>query len=161
LQLPSASIWQIATISLWVKFPNWISWSKELKFYSDWDGSHRNMIAGCWASIIYFSTWNNWTSQNDFSVSSSLWTWWNNIILIKNWTSQEIFVNWVSIWTHTSTYNSSLPWWSNTTYIWHPSTDSDSKSAYWYVKDYIIENKARTSDEIAKYYKQTKWNYWL
>ena len=30
-----------------------------------------------------------------------------------------------------------------------------------YVWVYILENKARTAQEISEYYNQTKWNYWL
>ena len=30
-----------------------------------------------------------------------------------------------------------------------------------YVSEFIIEDKVRTAQEIADYYNQTKWNYWL
>lgn len=40
----------------------------------------------------------------------------------------------------------------------------DTGTAYqfrWYISEVIIENKARTADEILAYYNQTKGNYWL
>lgn len=30
-----------------------------------------------------------------------------------------------------------------------------------YISNVIVENKARTAQEVADYYNQTKWNYWI
>lgn len=43
---------------------------------------------------------------------------------------------------------------------WATST-SNNYQVRWYISEVIIENKARTADEILAYYNQTKGNYWL
>lgn len=43
---------------------------------------------------------------------------------------------------------------------WATST-SNNYQVRWYISEVIIENKARTADEISAYYNQTKGNYWL
>ena len=162
LQLPSMTIWQTFTISCWVKLPNWQpQWYKELDIYFDRSGSYRNLLFSCVENWFYCYNWNNATSHSAKTVSATFWTWWNNIILSKNGTSYSIYKNWVLLETFTSSYNISIPWWNNTVYIWHSSNDTAEYSEQWYIKDYIIENKARTADEISDYYNQTKWDYWI
>ena len=162
LELPSMTIWQTFTISAWLKLPNWQpTWDKEFDIYYDWSGSYRNILYRCNAWWIDCYTWNNRTSHNAKTVSVAFWTWWDNIILSKTWTSYSIYLNGNLLGTFSSAYNVSIPWWSNSINIWHVSYSTSSSSAFWYVKDYIIEDKSRTVQEVADYYNQTKSNYWL
>ena len=162
LELPSMTIWQTFTISAWLKLPNWQpTWDKEFDIYYDWSGSYRNILYRCNAWWIDCYTWYNRTSHNAKTVSVAFWTWWDNIILSKTWTSYSIYLNGNLLGTFSSAYNVSIPWWSNSINIWHVSYSTSSSSAFWYVKDYIIEDKSRTVQEVADYYNQTKSNYWL
>lgn len=161
LELPSMTIWQIATISVWIKTPNWITGNQEYKLYVDWSYNNRNMLYRFTSSSLDCWTWNNTTSQNNYGVPESPWTWWNNYILVKNWTSLTLYKNWVSIWTHTSPYNTSIPWWNNTISLPHQWTDTSEYSALGYLKDYIIEDVARTAQEVSDYYDLTKAYYWI
>lgn len=160
LELPSMTIWQTFTINVWIKLPNWQpTWDQEFNIYYDWSGSHRNILYRCSAWWIDCYTWNNSTSQNIKTVSTTFWTWWNNIILSKTWTFYSIYLNGNLLETFSSAYNVSIPWWSNTIFVWHTSSSTSQHSAFWYIKDHIIENKARTAQEIADYYNQTKASY--
>jgi hypothetical protein len=53
--------------------------------------------------------------------------------------------------------------WGTTTanmigYVWNYNTNDNLK---WYLSQFILEDKTRTAQEIADYYNQTKWNYWI
>jgi hypothetical protein len=162
LVLPSMTIWQTFTISAWIKLPNWQpTWNLELDIYREWEYSYRNIFYSCVAWWIACHTWNNGTSSNAKTVSATFWTWWNNIILSKNWTSYSIYQNGVLLETFSSAYNISIPWWSTPTNIWHDVNSTSEYSAFWYIKDHIIEDKARTAQEVADYYNSTKSNYGL
>jgi hypothetical protein len=162
ITLPSMTIWQTFTISCWVKFPDWQpTWNKSFELYYDRIYSYRNIIFQCSAWWFDCYTGNNWTSHNVKSVSASFWTWWNNIILSKSWTTYSIYKNWVLVETFTSPYNVSIPWWNNTIEIPHLSYNTEEYSAYGYLKDYIIENVAWSSQDVSDYYNLVKSKYWL
>ena len=71
-----------------------------------------------------------------------------------------IYYNWNSIGSHTYSTPNVQSW---IFYIW-PNAEAPSNTTWrmrGYVSNYIVEDKARTEQEITDYYNQTKWNYWL
>ena len=162
ISLPTMTIWQIATINLWVKTPDWLTWVKDFSLYFDRSSSYRNILFWLATSWVVWNTWNNSTTQHNFIISEKFWTGWTNMVLVKTWTTVTIYQNWTQIWTDSGWYNVTLPWWRNTVTIWHNTLmTSDTQAAVWYLKDYIIENRVWTSTEVSNYYNQTKSNYWL
>lgn len=67
------------------------------------------------------------------------------------------YVNWVSTWTWTRTINTGSTkfslWWASENPAWNAFNGSFS--------NVILEDKARTAEEVSDYYNNTKWNYWL
>lgn len=69
----------------------------------------------------------------------------------KNWPSSQRSYNTTAVWNT----------WKFT--VWCRLTSSATPWNYinWYMSNLILENVARTDQEIADYYNLTKWNYWL
>ena len=97
IELPSMTIGNVFTISVWTKVTSALSWDQEFNFYYDRNYYNRNLLFRYSASWVDWFTWNNSTSNDIWTVSTSPWTWWNNIILVKNWTSLTIYKNGSSI----------------------------------------------------------------
>lgn len=164
LQLPSMTIWNIFTISSWVKLASVPTGDQEFDIYYDWSAAYRNILYRLGTNKIDCWTGNN-GSSHDASITASLsqWTTRHNYILVKNWTSINIYKDWSTtpILSKTSSYNPSIPWWWNTVCVWHSTWWSASYSVSWYIKDYIIEKGIWSTTQISDYYNSTKSNYWL
>lgn len=144
------------------------SWTRTLNFWfkyysisgSDW------WTAVCrWSESNYsfYSLWDNWGYYYAFSWYSasadiestttlSNWTWYN-MVAIYNWSTISIYLNWVLIWSKSV----SLTTWSSNLYIWwRPSWGC---KVNWFINNVIVENRARTAQEIQRYYNLTKSLY--
>lgn len=162
ITLPSMTIWQTFTISAWMKLPNWQpTWTEEFDFYYDWSYLHFTLLYGASATGINIYPWNWGSGAQTKQISATFWTWWNNIVLSKSWTTYSVYQNWTLLETFTSSYNPSIPWWYNTVEFPHTAWHTAGYSAYWYMKDYIIENVAWSSSDVQDYYNLVKSNYWL
>ena len=99
-----------------------------------------------WWAVLQTSAYSTWTRY--------LLTW------VVASSKTERYINWVSQWT--------VSWWvarfRSEFAIWQQRWDSSTSNwrcFTWYMSDLILENKARTAQEIADYYNLTKWNYWF
>jgi hypothetical protein len=77
-------------------------------------------------------------------------------VLTREWSSWKTYRNNVLFWNATGSGSV----WYNTEVIWN-YRPWDKNPFIWYMSDFIIENKVRTTQEISDYYNQTKTNYWL
>lgn len=82
---------------------------------------------------------------------------WHNMCVVEENNTTKIYIDWTLIstqawWTVNNASEMQLWWWWN---YW------SSRSCDWYIKDYIVETVARTAQEVADYYNQTKANYGL
>lgn len=84
----------------------------------------------------------------------TVWTWYN-VVITKNWTTYSIYLNSTSLtsWTRNNFTD------TNTLYLW--TSYDTSRILNWYLDNVIIEDKARTAQEVADYYDLTKWDYWI
>ena len=161
----TANTWTEQTMSFWLYqnvMPNGTSrWHFEFEkqnIYSFYFLSRSNNI--------YRYEWNGdaW-STIDVSISGGdIWNWvYFTLVNSSSW--KYIYKNWTLIW---SGNWSSTPRWSRQdpssweSYIlcsrdWPLAWTSTN----WGLRELIFENKVRTAQEIADYYNQTKWNYWL
>lgn len=75
------------------------------------------------------------------------------ITLKENWDA-KVYLNWQLEWTTAITTFGSLTsqFWQN---IW-AGRNNNSQFWRWMIKDFIIENKVRTADEVLNYYNSTK-----
>ena len=95
--------------------------------------------------------WNLWTT------TLTSWTKYLAALTMKeNWQA-ILYLNWnvettINIWTF-QTYSFQHWQYIGTWRMW----SSDSSFWRWMIKDFIIENRERTAQEISNYYNQTKW----
>lgn len=105
---------------------------------------------------------NNWSSyfigrNNTNFPTANIW---HNEIGIYNNGTLSFFFDGTLIWTRTWTIQSTTDCILEIgRCVWSSST-IDSYYQWW-MSEIIIENKARTAQEIADYYNQTKGNYWI
>lgn len=140
-------------------------WSKVNSSSNVWIMFDLRNNNGNWQGFLLWRCYNNTigfyqqkSSSSDQSYSESLtsdWTYW---CVRWDWSTWTIYKNWnqaynVSISNSIDTSASYL--WIGCRYYTH--TDK----YHWYISNVIVENKARTAQEISDYYNQTKWNYWL
>ena len=86
----------------------------------------------------------------------SAWIWYN-VVATQEWSTVKAYLNWEYIGESTTRPSQIPTWWS----LWAVHISSHSDKYIWYISNAILENKARTAQEISDYYNQTKSNYWL
>lgn len=114
--------------------------------------------------MYYNNSWNLYVRQATASLN---WTWllvwnfgyntWNNVVFTKTWTTITVYAN----GTQTNQFNYYSWGEVNNTYLgiwWWTSSQRNFSGT---IKDFIVENKTRTADEVSKYYNWTKSNYGL
>ncbi len=151
------------TISLWcyldnssIPSGNYIDWT----LWRYWTAGYNNMRALAW-----FTGWINGNVISQYWTNSSrLWDTktqaWTNIIVTYSSSTFTLYQDGVSKWTWS--YNISTSW--NTLRIWWLTAWASGSYIYawkWWIRDFIIEDKARTADEISTYYNKSKSDYWL
>ena len=131
----------------------WFKASITSSWYYWWDlyynASWANTLRIEFLKYRYSNVW-----QQSYSVGSS--TSWHHICLVNDLSNMwYIYVDWVLAISH------SISWFSlsgNPVYV---AGDGDNNNNPIYAWDIIMEDKARTAQEITDYYNQTKANYWL
>lgn len=109
------------------------------------NGTIRWYIASNSASFVYTPVVS--TSQRYYLTMTQ---WDGTLSIYLNWVfSQSTPCNWTSAWESSNNYFGIAPQ--------YPS----NASILWYVSNVIVEDKARTAQEVSDYYNQTKWKYWL
>lgn len=81
---------------------------------------------------------------------------WYNLASTFDWSSLKLYINWqlAASVACTSSYN-----FSNPRLILSRQYASSTSYFYWFVSKFIMENKARTAQEIEDYFDLTKWTY--
>lgn len=146
------------TISLWV----YISWtSLNWTFIHIWNNTG---VPDNWYTLWVWNTttwnvWNNliwlcnWVAWMNFNIP--IWTWREHVLMTRNSGTWYWYVNWkVSATTFTTTPNTP----TNNTMIWR---DIDITPSFfnWLIDEVIIENVARTAEQVKKYYTYTQWRF--
>ena len=119
------------------------------------------------ASFWFAADWSRFPTwkflENNFWIYNNWWeainwqnlTFPNLLVAVKSWTSVTLYI-WDTI-NATWTINKSIPTNTNWIYIWWYGNNNETMKVW----NLIVENKARTAQEVANYYNQTKSNYWL
>ena len=142
------------TFSLWQQ-PLYMPSHDDMRWI-DLTESSTNRLISLWRT--WWEVWHWWGSNFEQfwdTFNYSINTRYYMTYTIKSWVI-NVYKNWELIWTKSwvSWHTCALRFWQE----WNMWAD---RHWYWYMKDIIIENKARTAQEIAEYYNQTKSNYWL
>lgn len=85
-------------------------------------------------------------------------SWWQMLAFVKDWTDISIYIN--DEQPFTATWNSNS---NNLTIfeIWGRNDVYSYQWWAWWLSNVILENKARTAQEVSDYYNQTKALYWI
>ena len=156
------------TINVYIKRSwDWtISWNVWTQIFVLW-----NIWSSWWC---FWTAINNWSSEVEYKNMYKNYTRWNDknssytntlnvwrmITVINNGWNIKMYENWVLINNNSISFNIN----STNFTIWSfPSTTGswDYQSFYWYMSEFIVENKVRTLSEIQAYYNKTKSKYWL
>lgn len=140
------------TISVWANAQASSSWMA-IYWYGN-NSTHKRCVAyrttsSWWA--IYFSHYND-----DIVTSVAMNTnKWYLLTYTYDGTTAKWYINWALAWSvsislNTASSNLVISWWG-----------AGNETFTGYISEFILENKARTADEISKYYNWTKANYWL
>lgn len=133
---------------------NWIRW----EFYSG--NGYPYVLVGNWWD------WCPW-SFNEFDYtgviysaiqSRTLWT------VTYDWSTHDVAIyrNWVLATSWTISAHIPTTWWTDNFTLWIGWRDHAVNRRWkWWISKTILESKARTAQEIADYYDQTKWDYWI
>lgn len=100
--------------------------------------------------------WNNqwWTGASYSTVPTGV----HLIAFVKTSSAQILYLDWVEVARNTSNIQPvGTSGWIIAMWLWRHA--SWGWTAVW--GNLILEDKARTAQEISDYYNQTKWNYWL
>lgn len=157
----SAPVTNIRTLSCW-RNPNatgsamwilstwivWSYWESSYKIY--WIQQRSNWV-------ICGTDWYAEEVDSTFSVTTG--NWYHLVITVENGTTAKLYVNWEL--KNTITRNNAIQPWQWITISCKPLNTTYPNKMTWYISEAIIENKARTAQEVADYYNKTKSNYWL
>jgi hypothetical protein len=106
-----------------------------------------------WALRFSTQYW-NWVSSS----SKNLLNKWHYITFTRESWACKWYIDWVLEWSFTSStaFSSWNTWFLFARWTSHQCLASNSMGS-----EFILENKARTAQEISDYYNLTKSNYWL
>lgn len=135
------------TMSVWINYSSWywIIWSNHSNI-SSWDCFNLNNNG----KISYWCyTGSRPTIQYATTLATNTW-----LHVCKSW--DKIYLNWIQV-AQNSSIADFVQGYSYT--IWQQN--SGANSYIWYMSKLIVEDKARTAQEIADYYNNTKNIYWI
>jgi len=92
---------------------------------------------------------------DDINYTAAVDTWYY-ITVVRSWQNISAYINWTYIGSYQAV---SWVYWTKLfiNQIWNSSSYKNNN----YLWEFIIEDKARTADEITAYYNQTKSLYWI
>lgn len=148
---------------------NWFEWDFTMLAYTTntwWNKWFYPSTNTSWYPQMWMTRWNSkiefwyvqdWGTQNFLSYNYSA-SWVHLIAEVKTNSKMIIYVDGVEVANSSGTYQKVKPD-SSQNNIWIGTNVNWSWTVtYWWV---IVENKARTAQEVANYYNNTKSNYWL
>lgn len=172
------AIWYYTNNSLWNSLNNftysvYVNPSSIVSWAVDWDpninriisiiqngnmGTFDKSLSLCNSSQAQWYNYYNWQLQI-YATWISINTWYyltytfdgSNITIYKNWTLEQSIACW---WSYTGYTQATLC-------VWNDTDRNQIKKYYGKISNVIIENTARTAQEISDYYNQTKADYWL
>ena len=108
---------------------------------------------GIWAYNYYNDL------QYCFGWSANINTWYH-IVYTQDSSNQKVYLNWTLVWTHSCWW--SYTWYTDARLILAKQINDDNRYPFsWSMSEVIMENKARTAEQVLNYYNLTKSNYWL
>jgi hypothetical protein len=114
---------------------------------------------------VTLDSWWDKAVNLDTQIGTQQWVYITLVVENSNW---YVYKNWTLIWTVTSMKNNWFGSWGRSYQQWcniagnrSATSSSDNESLNWWISQFIVEDKPWTAQEVANYYNQTKWNYWI
>jgi len=172
------------TESWWAKY-GYFNTSTYTNNYTSMPYYSTNYTINYWYKRVWSVSWNYWiiadfhTGSNYFPrlkvQNSVIWfivgrsdvgasgtdSWNNYCISISNWIT-SCYKNWglVASGHSVNSFSWNLPYFRLNT-VWYTTASYSDYAGDGRFSEFIVENKARTAQEIADYYNSTKSKYWL
>ena len=150
----SVSFGTTRTISLW--FSPYQSGTNWVMVWTWWNWSINTTVfaVAVWNnnSLDISNYYNKWVQSNT-TISDGSWNYW---CVVATWWNVKIYLNWTSVKTSSFALNS-----GGRIMLWYRWDNGGDGRYQWYLSNVIVEDKARTAQEVSDYYNQTKWNYWI
>ena len=138
------------TLSAWVYITT--NTSSNMWVICTWDTF--NSFVGLWVNSWKWYITDRWYHDERWTIS--ILNWWHLLTAtITNWTTMILYTDGVQ----NASYNFNRSSWNSIT-IW-ARTGSWTEKLTWYVSEVILENKARTAQEVSDYFNLTKSQYWI
>lgn len=156
--LNASVIWQDFTCSFYWNSTTW-TWVhvaiSENGAFSWW-----NIDINKWQNLLYAEILNGSTAVPTLTKTTTISSWWHNVILTHSSDGETaLYYDWVLQNTATM-YLATDSYWVGVNYNnqWQPV-----QIIYylWWIGEVIIEDKARTAQEVTDYYNNSKSEYWL
>ena len=143
------------TYSLWIYQDNAAS-LKNATYIFQWMASYNNMVYVAqwvdWGGNAFISQYGAWSN----TIPPTIWQR-HNIVVVYDWSKFVYYMNAVEkiVWTYTidTSGDKFSIWWASENLAWN--------SFNWAFSNVILEDTARTAQEVEDYYNLTKDNYWL
>lgn len=144
------------TMSLWC-YRLWQTKGYNQNLVGLWSTNATNAII-LWLNHSGYNLYLGWRTNDRntwYTLSTGSWT--NVIATYDGGTTVKIYINNQSPITLSVTQYTLWNWYINIwSWVWQ---QADGDSFYWYISNVIIEDKARSAQEISDYYNQTKSLY--
>lgn len=132
------------------------SWERIITTLAWWSGKKGTSLRTNTSPRTYmnsnFSAWISitWATANNT---------WYHIVIVQNSSWSTVYLNWTLAATDNQTWANS----NALSSIWCNSQNMPTWQDFfnWNISEVIVENKARTAQEIQDYYNQTKSLYWI
>ena len=139
---------------------SWQDATNQVYFYFNW---HSDYIS--WKKDFVYQYRPNWWTTAYQTVSSSTNREKNaryNVCVASTSSWVKLYLNWTQIASNSTTWRMILNSWYNTIW-WRYDSRRNRYDGFlwWYLSEFILENKTWTATEISDYYNQTKSLYWL
>ena len=100
-----------------------------------------------------------WTDISMWSAISSSWYWtWKHCVYVHDGTSNNLYIDGVLYGNGYGNLNI-VSWYHK--YIGRTYSSSETTNLWYWISKVIIEDRVWTAQEIADYFDQTKWDYWI
>lgn len=169
ITIPDSASLDITQWTIWV----WLNFGSTQQDYpialdKSASGTARNYVlwlaqhSWYWANRYkFYFNYYNWSSRIVYSntLYTSLYNQRISVIATMSWGVASIYLNGVldnsaSIWVNLLANSWSLS-------IWRQAFSPATTYYNWLIDEIIIENIARTAQEIQKYYTYAKWKFWI
>ena len=157
------SVWNTWTLSIWANLEN-NGGSYPNKYILFRNGYQQNNNQ---ARIVIFTAWYGYVSVGN-CWSSGAWDYmsnispitdgdWHHYVCVSELDKLSLYIDWSLVWNN----NTSITATSSTGRIYIASNDDSYYWCKWLISEAIVDEAVWSASDVAKYYNDTKADYWI